>query len=84
MFRLRLFSKVDVSINQGTEFVAEVTVKTQKWTCRKCGVSNFASGFEIVSFTDYGDATNTCGIILIFVMIEPISILIKIGWNQNV
>jgi hypothetical protein len=53
--------------------------KTKK--CKECGVvTNFASGFEIVNtrFTDYGDATNNT-IILIFVMIEPISILIKIG-----
>jgi hypothetical protein len=45
------------------------------WRCHK-----FCLGFEIVNtcYTDYGDATNNT-IILIFVMIEPISILIKIG-----
>ena len=50
------------TINQGTEFVAEVTVKNQK----NERVENVAlsqilpSGFEIVNtrFTDYGDATN--------------------------
>jgi uncharacterized protein YfaS (alpha-2-macroglobulin family) len=50
------------TINQGTEFVAEVTVKNKK----NERVDNVAlsqilpSGFEIVNtrFTDYGDATN--------------------------
>jgi hypothetical protein len=47
-------------INQGTEIVVEVTVKNQKWTCRKCGV---VTNLPLVSklntcFTDYGDATN--------------------------
>lgn len=49
-------------INQGTEFIAEVTIKNQK----NEHVENVAlsqilpSGFEIVNtrFTDYGDATN--------------------------
>lgn len=63
VFKNRKGSVINVSkINQGTEFVAEVTVKNQ----RNESVQNVAlsqilpSGFEIVNtrFTDYGDATN--------------------------
>ncbi|MFH6947130.1 alpha-2-macroglobulin [Flavobacterium sp. FlaQc-51] len=63
VFKDRKGSIINVSkINQGTEFVAEVTVKNQ----RNESVQNVAlsqilpSGFEIVNtrFTDYGDATN--------------------------
>ncbi|WP_281323647.1 MG2 domain-containing protein [Flavobacterium sp. IMCC34518] len=62
-FKNRKGGVINVSkINQGTEFVAEVTVKNQK----NEHVENVAlsqilpSGFEIVNtrFTDYGDATN--------------------------
>lgn len=63
VFKNRKGSVINVSkINQGTEFVAEVTVKNQK----NEHVENVAlsqilpSGFEIVNtrFTDYGDTTN--------------------------
>ncbi|WP_281238081.1 alpha-2-macroglobulin family protein [Flavobacterium praedii] len=63
VFKNRKGSVINVSkINQGTEFVAEVTVENQK----NEHVENVAlsqilpSGFEIVNtrFTDYGDATN--------------------------
>nr|WP_220485182.1 MG2 domain-containing protein [Flavobacterium sp. SOK18b] len=63
VFKNRKGGVIDVSkINQGTEFVAEVTVKNLK----NERVENVAlsqilpSGFEIVNtrFTDYGDATN--------------------------
>jgi uncharacterized protein YfaS (alpha-2-macroglobulin family) len=63
VFKNRKGGVINVStINQGTEFVAEVTVKNQK----NERVENVAlseilpSGFEIVNtrFTDYGDATN--------------------------
>jgi uncharacterized protein YfaS (alpha-2-macroglobulin family) len=63
VFKNRKGGVINVSkINQGTEFVAEVTVRNQK----NEGVENVAlsqilpSGFEIVNtrFTDYGDATN--------------------------
>lgn len=63
VFKNRKGGIINVSkINQGTEFVAEVTVKNQK----NERVENVAlsqilpSGFEIVNtrFTDYGDATN--------------------------
>lgn len=63
VFKNRKGSVINVSkISQGTEFVAEVTVRNQ----RNEGVQNVAlsqilpSGFEIVNtrFTDYGDATN--------------------------
>ncbi|MGZ9676907.1 alpha-2-macroglobulin family protein [Flavobacterium sp. GNP001] len=63
VFKNRKGSVINVSkINQGTEFVAEVTVKNLK----NERVENVAlsqilpSGFEIVNtrFTDYGDATN--------------------------
>jgi uncharacterized protein YfaS (alpha-2-macroglobulin family) len=63
VFKNRKGSVINVSkINQGTEFIAEVTVKNQK----NERVENVAlsqilpSGFEIVNtrFTDYGDATN--------------------------
>ena len=63
VFKNRKGGVINVSkINQGTEFVAEVTVKNQ----RNESVQNVAlsqilpSGFEIVNtrFTDYGDATN--------------------------
>ncbi|PZX93949.1 hypothetical protein DOS84_08375 [Flavobacterium aquariorum] len=63
VFKNRKGGVINVSkINQGTEFVAEVTVKNQK----NEHVENVAlsqilpSGFEIVNtrFTDYGDATN--------------------------
>ena len=62
-FKNRKGSTIDVSrITQGTEFIAEVTVRNQ----RNEHVENVAlsqilpSGFEIVNtrFTDYGDATN--------------------------
>lgn len=64
VFKNRKGGVINVSkINQGTEFVAEVTVRNQK----NERVENVAlsqilpSGFEIVNtrFTDYGDATNT-------------------------
>ncbi|MDD5151892.1 MAG: alpha-2-macroglobulin family protein, partial [Flavobacterium sp.] len=63
VFKNRKEAIIDVSkINQGTEFIAEVTVKNKK----NEQVENVAlsqilpSGFEIVNtrFTDYGDATN--------------------------
>ncbi|MBF4514823.1 hypothetical protein IRZ71_00615 [Flavobacterium sp. ANB] len=63
VFKNRKGGTIDVSrITQGTEFVAEVTVRNQ----RNEHVENVAlsqilpSGFEIVNtrFTDYGDATN--------------------------
>ncbi|PKB16286.1 alpha-2-macroglobulin [Flavobacterium sp. 5] len=63
VFKNRKGGVINVSkINQGTEFVAEVTVRNQK----NERVENVAlsqilpSGFEIVNtrFTDYGDATN--------------------------
>jgi uncharacterized protein YfaS (alpha-2-macroglobulin family) len=63
IFKNRKGSVINVAkINQGTEFVAEVTVKNLK----NEDVANVAlsqilpSGFEIVNtrFTDYGDATN--------------------------
>ncbi|TDO78090.1 hypothetical protein EV143_103335 [Flavobacterium chryseum] len=63
IFKNRKGAMIDVSrITQGTEFVAEVTVRNQ----RNERVENVAlsqilpSGFEIVNtrFTDYGDATN--------------------------
>jgi alpha-2-macroglobulin len=63
VFKNRKGAVINVSkINQGTEFVAEVTVRSQK----NERVENIAltqilpSGFEIVNtrFTDYGDATN--------------------------
>ena len=63
VFKNRKGSVINVSkISQGTEFVAEVTVRNQ----RNESVQNVAlsqilpSGFEIVNtrFTDYGDATN--------------------------
>ena len=63
VFKNRKGSVINVSkISQGTEFVAEVTVRNQ----RNEHVENVAlsqilpSGFEIVNtrFTDYGDATN--------------------------
>ncbi len=63
VFKNRKGSVINVSkINQGTEFIAEVTVKNLK----NERVENVAlsqilpSGFEIVNtrFTDYGDATN--------------------------
>ncbi|MDR6968940.1 uncharacterized protein YfaS (alpha-2-macroglobulin family) [Flavobacterium arsenatis] len=63
VFKDRKGNIINVSkINQGTEFIAEVTVKNQ----RNERVENVAltqilpSGFEIVNtrFTDYGDATN--------------------------
>jgi len=63
VFKNRKGGVINVSkINQGTEFIAEVTVRNQK----NERVENVAlsqilpSGFEIVNtrFTDYGDATN--------------------------
>jgi uncharacterized protein YfaS (alpha-2-macroglobulin family) len=63
VFKNRKGSTINVSkISQGTEFIAEVTVRNQ----RNESVQNVAlsqilpSGFEIVNtrFTDYGDATN--------------------------
>jgi uncharacterized protein YfaS (alpha-2-macroglobulin family) len=63
VFKNRKGSVVNVSkISQGTEFIAEVTIRNQ----RNEHVENVAlsqilpSGFEIVNtrFTDYGDATN--------------------------
>lgn len=63
VFKNRKGGVINVSkINQGTEFVAEVTVRNKK----NEHVENVAlsqilpSGFEIVNtrFTDYGDATN--------------------------
>ncbi|URC14222.1 alpha-2-macroglobulin [Flavobacterium sp. B183] len=63
VFKNRKGSVINVSkISQGTEFVAEVTVRNQ----RNESIQNVAlsqilpSGFEIVNtrFTDYGDATN--------------------------
>ena len=63
VFKDRKGNIINVSrINQGTEFIAEVTVRNQK----NERVENVAltqilpSGFEIVNtrFTDYGDATN--------------------------
>ena len=62
-FKNRKGSVINVSkISQGTEFIAEVTIRNQ----RNERVENVAlsqilpSGFEIVNtrFTDYGDATN--------------------------
>ena len=63
VFKNRKGEVINVArINQGTEFIAEVTVRNQK----NERVENVAltqilpSGFEIVNtrFTDYGDATN--------------------------
>ena len=63
VFKNRKGSVINVSkISQGTEFIAEVTIRNQ----RNERVENVAlsqilpSGFEIVNtrFTDYGDATN--------------------------
>ena len=63
VFKNRKGSTINVSkISQGTEFIAEVTVRNQ----RNESVQNVAlsqilpSGFEIVNtrFTDYGDAVN--------------------------
>ncbi|OXG09594.1 hypothetical protein BC749_1011082 [Flavobacterium araucananum] len=63
VFKNRKGGTINVSkISQGTEFIAEVTIKNQ----RNESVQNVAlsqilpSGFEIVNtrFTDYGDATN--------------------------
>ena len=63
VFKNRKGSAINVSkISQGTEFIAEVTLRNQ----RNEHVENVAlsqilpSGFEIVNtrFTDYGDATN--------------------------
>ncbi|MNX40321.1 hypothetical protein D3C86_707030 [compost metagenome] len=63
VFKNRKGSVINVSkISQGTEFIAEVTIRNQ----RNENVENVAlsqilpSGFEIVNtrFTDYGDATN--------------------------
>lgn len=63
VFKNRKGGVINVSkITQGTEFIAEVTVRNQRNEC----VENVAlsqilpSGFEIVNtrFTDYGDATN--------------------------
>ncbi|CAD0002894.1 alpha-2-macroglobulin family protein [Flavobacterium chungangense] len=63
VFKNRKGSVINVSrISQGTEFIAEVTIRNQ----RNEHVENVAlsqilpSGFEIVNtrFTDYGDATN--------------------------
>ncbi len=63
VFKNRKGQVIQVSkINQGTEFIAEVTIKNQK----NERVENVAlsqilpSGFEIVNtrFTDFGDATN--------------------------
>ena len=63
VFKNRKGSVINVSkISQGTEFIAEVTVRNQ----RNEHIENVAlsqilpSGFEIVNtrFTDYGDATN--------------------------
>ncbi|MEZ0130752.1 hypothetical protein AB9T88_13690, partial [Flavobacterium sp. LBUM151] len=63
VFKNRKGGVIDVSrISQGTEFIAEVTVRNQ----RNEHVENVAlsqilpSGFEIVNtrFTDYGDAVN--------------------------
>ncbi|MFH7016716.1 alpha-2-macroglobulin family protein [Flavobacterium sp. FlaQc-47] len=63
VFKNRKGSTINVSkISQGTEFIAEVTIRNQ----RNESVQNVAlsqilpSGFEIVNtrFTDYGDATN--------------------------
>ncbi|MEO8240366.1 MAG: MG2 domain-containing protein [Flavobacterium sp.] len=63
VFKNRKGVTINVSkINQGTEFIAEVTIRNQK----NERVENVAlsqilpSGFEIVNtrFTDYGDATN--------------------------
>lgn len=63
VFKNRKGSVINVSkISQGTEFIAEVTVRNQ----RNDRIENVAlsqilpSGFEIVNtrFTDYGDATN--------------------------
>ncbi|OOV19908.1 alpha-2-macroglobulin [Flavobacterium sp. LM4] len=63
VFKNRKGSVINVSkISQGTEFIAEVTIRNQ----RNEHVKNVAlsqilpSGFEIVNtrFTDYGDATN--------------------------
>ncbi len=62
-FKNRKGVVIDVSrIDQGTEFIAEVTIRNLK----NEGVENVAlsqilpSGFEIVNtrFTDYGDSTN--------------------------
>jgi hypothetical protein len=63
VFKNRKGGAIDVSkINQGTEFVAEVTVKNQKnERIENVALSQILpSGFEIVNtrFTDYGDSTN--------------------------
>jgi uncharacterized protein YfaS (alpha-2-macroglobulin family) len=63
VFKNRKGAVINVSkINQGTEFIAEVTVKNQKnESIENVALSQILpSGFEIVNtrFTDYGDATN--------------------------
>ena len=63
-FKNRKGTVIDVSkIAQGTEFIAEVTIKNLKnETVENVALSQILpSGFEIVNtrFTDYGDATNT-------------------------
>ncbi|MFD1603744.1 alpha-2-macroglobulin [Flavobacterium artemisiae] len=63
VFKNRKGSVIDVSrISQGTEFVAEVTVKNQRGeSVQNVALSQILpSGFEIVNtrFTDYGDAVN--------------------------
>ena len=63
VFKNRKGSVINVSkINQGTEFVAEVTVKNLKnERAENVALSQILpSGFEIVNtrFTDYGDVTN--------------------------
>ncbi|SHG02868.1 alpha-2-macroglobulin family protein [Flavobacterium johnsoniae] len=63
VFKNRKGSVINVSrINQGTEFVAEVTIKNQRGeSVQNVALSQILpSGFEIVNtrFTDYGDAVN--------------------------
>lgn len=63
VFKNRKGSVINVSkINQGTEFVAEVTIKNLKnERVENVALSQIlSSGFEIVNtrFTDFGDATN--------------------------
>jgi uncharacterized protein YfaS (alpha-2-macroglobulin family) len=63
VFKNRKGGVINVStINQGTEFIAEVTVRNQKnERVENVTLSQILpSGFEIVNtrFTDYGDATN--------------------------
>lgn len=63
VFKNRKGSVINVSrINQGTEFVAEVTIKNERnERVRNVALSQILpSGFEIVNtrFTDYGDAVN--------------------------